>query len=291
MKGILSSVMIVLVVAIGLVATFIWHSHETKNNVLRISTANVSLEVDAGAGGRISSLKIDGHEILYLDTANGYWGSTFWPSPQADWDWPPPAVIDSEPYSVDDSGDIIVLKSGVDDITRLSVRKTFSVSELDTAFVIRYSMTNHDTMPNKYAPWEITRVPCKGLVFAAKNSGDNDYLWFDLNLPSSEKSKVNSDGEGWQAYVNNDGYVLIKTYPNISPCETAPGEGEFELYRDTDRYVELENQGSYATIEPGGSLNWEVKWYVRKLPCHIKPEYGNRQLVDYVLQVAKCKAK
>jgi hypothetical protein len=228
-------------------------------------------------------LQIGGHEILYLDTTSGYWGSTFWPSPQQKWTWPPPKAIDIYAYAVISDGDKILLESGFDKITRLNVKKTLMISEIDTAIIIRYTMINNDTIVQKYAPWEITRVPCAGMVMAAKNHYENEYMWFDLNKPFFEKSKITSDSEGWLVYVTNDNYVFIKSYTDILPAETAPGEGEFELYRDKNIYVELENQGKFQDIAPKDSMVWDVKWFVRKLPSHISPYSGNNKLIEYVL--------
>jgi len=51
--------------------------------------------------GRITSFLVDGRNFLTDDKVDSLnWGSTFWPSPQSDWDWPPPAAIDNEPYTV-----------------------------------------------------------------------------------------------------------------------------------------------------------------------------------------------
>ena len=47
--------------------------------------------VDANLGGRIVTFASSGRNILTgpaVDAAN--FGSTFWSSPQSDWNWPPP---------------------------------------------------------------------------------------------------------------------------------------------------------------------------------------------------------
>src|SRR5690606_12521329 len=45
--------------------------------------------------GRIHALRVDGSDILHMDTSNATsYGSTFWPSPQAVWNWPPPVNLD-----------------------------------------------------------------------------------------------------------------------------------------------------------------------------------------------------
>ena len=59
-----------------------------------------TFECIADKGGLITAWKLDGRNVL-LATADSdsLDGSTFWPSPQSDWDWPPPHAIDAAPYA------------------------------------------------------------------------------------------------------------------------------------------------------------------------------------------------
>ena len=218
---------------------------------------------------------------MFLNHPFGQWGSTFWPSPQSTWIWPPLKAIDREPYQVSTINNSIYLKSQIDTKTKLSVSKTIQASENDTSFYITYTIINKDTVTQQYAPWEITRVPPSGMSFFANSQEQNKIEWINLNEPCDKQSKVFYDGSGWQAYLNKN-ILFIKTYDNIAPEEAAPKESEFQLYREKSLYVEIENQGKYEQITAGDSISWQVKWIVRKLPVNIKPEIDNPELVSYV---------
>src|SRR5882757_3732250 len=78
-----------------------WAVPEKVAAGFRIKVGNQSMDIDAHLGGRITSFLVDGRNFLTDDKVDSLnWGSTFWPSPQSDWDWPPPAAIDNEPYTV-----------------------------------------------------------------------------------------------------------------------------------------------------------------------------------------------
>jgi hypothetical protein len=82
-----------------------------------LSVQDLSMTVDAAHGGKILSFKLGEQEILAQNPAaapqpapqgegqprrrffnpNSY-GSTFWTSPQAEWNWPPVPEYDSLPY-------------------------------------------------------------------------------------------------------------------------------------------------------------------------------------------------
>ena len=121
------------------------------------------------------------------------------------------------------------------------------------------------------APWEITRVPNEGLIFfeapaeGITPSGlmpftfSDGIAWYQTDT-TNENRKINSDGKGWLAYLNQD-LLLIKKFEDLSPSQPAPGEAEIQVYVNRGKtYIELESQGAYTTLEPGGSLTWTVKW-------------------------------
>src|SRR4051812_24478711 len=67
-----------------------------KNGIYSFRIANLTFEVDAKAGGRVSTFKIDDKDFLSGKNINSdNWGSTFWPSPQSAWGWPPLAELDN----------------------------------------------------------------------------------------------------------------------------------------------------------------------------------------------------
>lgn len=266
----------------------------------------VYFEVDPHVGGRISSFKLDNKEVLYTHRANdnNHWGSTFWPSPQSTWGWPPLDTIDSKPYSAHVHGNELVVKS-LRETKKigLSLVKKFKFDVADTSIDVIYEAINLNHKPASFGPWQITRVPSGGLTFFPSGlthaKGDllpliqkvKDVSWFDYDSTKIPKGvpKLFSDGqEGWLAHVNNDGLLIVFKFADVHPGQKAPGEDEIEIYTNPDlTYTELEPLGPHMEVGPKDMLLWHVKWYVRKLPANIKPTVGNDALVAYVRSILK----
>ena len=85
------------------------------------------IEIDPVTGGRITALRLGGRNLLTgpdVDPAN--YGSTFWPSPQAVWGWPPVPEIDHAPYEVASEGpNALTLRGATSPVLGLSVDKRF----------------------------------------------------------------------------------------------------------------------------------------------------------------------
>jgi len=272
--------------------------------------AGIFFQINWKVAGRITSAKIGKNELLTdlrVDALN--YGSTFWTSPQADWHWPPVAEIDSSVYSVSSDatsctlvGPVVTSTSGV--VSGISLTKKFSADFAKRAIVVDYSMKNGAGTAKRLAPWEITRVAPGGLTFFASDSapmkaGSRPLLpttnaagarWFKHDANTPPDSKLNSDGKGWIAHVTPQNALLIKTFPDISPSQAAAGEAEIEIYAKSNAtaahsYVEVENQGAYAEIPAGRSLDWTVRWYLRTLPENISATPGNVELVQFVTEV------
>jgi len=274
--------------------------------------AGIFFQINWKVGGRITSAKIGQNELLTdlrVDPLN--YGSTFWTSPQADWHWPPVAEIDSAAYSVSSdaasctlASPVVTSSSGV--VRGISLTKRFSADVARQAIVVDYSMKNSAGAAKRLAPWEITRVAPGGLTFFASDSaptqaGSRPLLptthaagahWFKHDATTPPDSKLNSDGKGWIAHVTPQNALLIKTFPDIAPSQAAAGEAEIEIYAKSNAaaahsYVEVENQGAYAEIPAGGSLDWTVRWYLRSVPESISSTPGNAELVRFVTEVIK----
>ena len=266
-----------------------------------VSVQDLSLTVDAAHGGKILSFKLGEQEVIAQNPAaapqpeqaegqpprrrffnpNSF-GSTFWTSPQAEWNWPPVPEYDSLPYEaeitdgpVKVAGVVIpalVLKGQVSKYG-YRVCKSITVDPSDLAFVITYSIVNESGEARKVAPWEITRVPNGGcLEFDAKPEGvtpaDLMKVSFEEGLAvleidvANENRKINVDGKGWLNFRDN-GLVLTKRFPDIAQEEAAPGEAEIQVYIDARKsFVEIEAQGPYTSLEPGEKLDWTVRWYL-----------------------------
>ena len=266
-----------------------------------VSVQDLSLTVDAAHGGKILSFKLGEQEVIAQNPAaapqpeqaegqpprrrffnpNSF-GSTFWTSPQAEWNWPPVPEYDSLPYEAEITdgpvkvADVVipalVLKGQVSKYG-YRVCKCITVDPSDLAFVITYSIVNESGEARKVAPWEITRVPNGGcLEFDAKPEGvtpaDLMKVSFEEGLAvleidvANENRKINVDGKGWLNFRDN-GLVLTKRFPDIAQEEAAPGEAEIQVYIDARKsFVEIEAQGPYTSLEPGEKLDWTVRWYL-----------------------------
>lgn len=232
------------------------------------------MDIDANCGGRIVSLMHDTTEIISQIEFPNMFGSTFWTSPQSEWNWPPVREIDTNPYTVEQKDGSLVMTSEVSAKLPIRITKRFAVDEQDNCFVVTYTMTNAGDTDRKVAPWEITRVQNAGSVFfdadveAITPAGlmpfvkKNGYAWFDINVDSTQNRKINSDGKGWLAYTDK-GLLLLKKFEDITPTDPAPGEAEIQVYVHQGKvYVELESQGTYKNLKPGESYDWTVRWYL-----------------------------
>ena len=273
---------------------------KVSGNKYSISCANIYFEVDADFGSRITSFKADNTEILNtIATDPNQRGSTFWPSPQSVWNWPPLVNLDSKPYSVLIKGDKITFKGQIDASTQLRFYKTMYANVEDTSITIEYVIKNEKTTIQKWAPWEVTRVKATGLTVFSKESGsvtgdmasrtteNNGYIWYDQDTKNSPGTKFYCDGKGWLAHVTSDDILLLKKFPNITALQAAPSpENEIEVYTiGNDSYTELENQGAYVNIPAKDSMTWKVKWYARALPASVISQVGSQSLTNYIQKI------
>ncbi len=265
---------------------------------LALEVDGVRLEVDAHAGGRVTSLRRGDVEVLSgpdVDADN--YGSTFWTSPQSDWGWPPPVAIDRGPYAVEAAGDAITLAGSPDGALGVRVTKRFSIDRAGRAFAMEYTLHNVSGAPKTCAPWEITRVPPGGLTFFPTGDGPSGTLrldarggasWFahdgvsapSAGLPAAGLKAFARGKRGWLAHATG-GLLFIKRFEEVPPGTQAPGEAEIEVYANP-RYVELEVQGRYGTIASGASTSWAVSWLVRELPEGVAAAAGSATLVALV---------
>jgi hypothetical protein len=273
-----------------------------SDSIYELNFNNLHLQVDRNTGGRIISCRLGNKELLIGKKVNPEdYGSTFWPSPQSRWNWPPPATLDNKPYEILKSKNSLVLSSENDPQLDLKFLKEFAVDTIDSSFVIEYSIINLKDTARPAAPWEVTRVPGqlsffpigKNKVLKKSNlkstSRIDGILWYTYNpgiLDKGEKLFAEASA-GWLAHVN-DGIVFIKKFEHVPANEIAPGEGEVEIYATSNfPYIELENQGSQVILQPNDTLHWQVKWYIRALPSKIKTVAGNKELLDFVKTVLR----
>ncbi len=253
-----------------------------------VTNGDVTLTVDVAHGAKILSFQLGGKEVIAQNPAaapaeegqprrrwfnpNSY-GSTFWTSPQAEWNWPPVAEYDSLPYAVESADASALVVTGQPSRFGYRVQKAFSADPADGAIVVTYSIVNESGETRKVAPWAITRVPNGGyLEFDAKAedvtpldlmkvSFNENGARLDIDV-ADQNRKINVDGKGWLKFHDN-GLVLTQKFPDIAPEAAAPGEAEIQVYIDARKsFVEIEAQGPYTELQPGEKLDWTVRWYL-----------------------------
>jgi hypothetical protein len=257
---------------------------------------DVRLEIDAATGGRVTALRLGGRNLLSepaADAAN--FGSTFWPSPQTAWGWPPVAEIDHAPYRVEVEPAAIGMRSALSPTLGVFVSKRFSADAGRGAVTFDFAIHNQSEAPRQLAAWQITRVPPGGLslfptgggAFAPSNLAVREALgvtWYAFDAAAvTDHQKLFADGrEGWLAHVDGDA-LLVKTFAVVPRDAHAPGEAQIEIYATpAHTYVEVEAQGPYETIAPGAALSWRVVWLVRRLPADVPRTVGSAPLLDFI---------
>ena len=242
-----------------------------------------TMVIDAAKGGKILSLKYGEREVISQLKWPEAFGSTFWTSPQKEWNWPPVPEYDKRPYTVEQKDGVLTLTSEVSERMKYRIRKAFAVDERDGAFVITYTIINESDEVRRVAPWEITRVQNEGgLIFfeapveGITPAGLMDFkdafgaAWYQTDETNGNR-KVNADGKGWLAYYNN-GLLLVKQFDDLDASQPAPDEAEIQVYVNRGKaHIELESQGAYTTLQPKESVNWTVRWYLQPSDLPAEP--------------------
>ena len=250
------------------------HTNEGEEGVYTLKSGNAVMTIDTNKGGKVLSLKYNDQEVISQSRFPESFGSTFWTSPQKEWNWPPVNEFDKQPYKVQEQSDKrLVITSNVSQRLGMSVGKDFSVDKQDGSFVATYSIKNEGSEARSVAPWEITRVPnADGMIFfevvdSIWPSGLMNFeeaqgaYWFKTD-EAPQNRKVNADGKGWLAYSAN-GLLLVKQFQDLKAGEPAPGEAEIQVYLNRGKsFIELESQGAYKLLQPGESLTWTVRWFL-----------------------------
>ncbi len=257
---------------------------------------DVSFEVDARTGGRVTALRLGGRNLLTgpeIDAGN--FGSTFWTSPQSAWGWPPVPEVDHAEYRASIEDGAIVMRSARSVSLGVEIEKRFSADRARGAVLFEYRIHNLGAAPIQTAPWQITRVGPGGLTFYPSGDGAfppsnlavRDALgatWYDYDKESiTEHQKLFADcGEGWLAHVDGDA-LLVKMFRAVPRAAHAPGEAQIEIYASpAHTYVEVEAQGAYETVAPGAALTWQVVWLARHLPAELPISVGSAALLAHV---------
>lgn len=270
----------------------------TKNEdgKYNLSVGHVTLTVDAQKGGKIVSYRYDDKEILSQTKIPNSFGSTFWTSPQSEWNWPPVPEYDTKPFNAEVAGDKLILTGEKSKRFGYRVRKELTTDKKDNAIVITYTIINESGETRKVAPWEISRVPNGGILFfdakevtPANNMETMPFVyekkaaWYTLD-ESRKNRKINADGKGWLAFCDK-GLLFVKKFPDLKPAEPAPAEAEIQIYVNTGKtFVEIEEQGAYTTLNAGEELSWTVRWYLEPTDLPAEP---SKALLKKALKMIK----
>ena len=265
------------------------------NDQYSITSGDVTLTVDAAKGAKILSFQYKGKEVLSQNQRPNAFGSTFWTSPQVEWNWPPVPEYDSRPYTAVQRNGALILTGQTSEKFKYHITKEFKADPADGAIVVTYSITNDAAVERKVAPWEISRVDNGGVIFFDAPSEsitpqglmpfsfEYGATWYQCDEARANR-KINADGAGWYAYANN-GLLFIKCFPDLSPTCPAPKEAEIQVYVNAGKtYIELEAQGRYTSLKPGESLNWTARWYLLPQDTDNVP---SQALIDLVKTVVK----
>ena len=273
---------------------------KNSDGTFSILNNNIELKISPQDGGKIISFKLNEDDlILRKEDKQSSYGSTFWPSPQAMWNWPPLKTLDRDPYSVKEEDFKTILTSDVDSRTKLRFSKIITGPVKPNAIELPFIIKNEGDKDISVAPWQVTRVKKGGLIFFPVGDGRmttkyfevapteeiDGIVWYQSNKNESLKNNllnVTDGKEGWLAYAAGQ-KLFVKKFPEMNRDQFAPGEGEVIFYVD-QRFdvIEIEVQGPYTKLKPGESSEWTVEWYAFEIPTNIKVEVGSKDLVDFV---------
>lgn len=247
---------------------------ELKKNpekLYTIKSGNTVMRIDANNGARITSYTLNGKEVISQIAAPNQYGSTFWTSPQKEWNWPPVAEHDMMPYSVEQKGGTVIMTSQLSQKFPVLIRKAFK-SDNKGGIDVTYTIINKSDKERKVAPWEITRVLADGSVmFDAPLESitpkglmnfykEGNHVRYDIDHVEGQNRKINADGTGWLTFENKE-LRLMKRFADLTAGQPAPDEAEIQVYvHQGNAYVELESQGAYTNLKPGEQIDWTVNW-------------------------------
>ena len=232
-----------------------WETLVLKNDFITVAAV-------PAIGGRVMSYSLDGHESMWVneealgttpEPSRRGWpnhgGYKNWPAPQADWGWPPPAVLDYGAYSaaiVSETPDSarVSLASDTERFHTPGIRfeRTLTVYPNSSRVRVEQTVINETERDQSWGIWDITQS-------IVRNAPQQDYSNFRVYFPINPNSEYGADGVtfskdsgawagpitedvyevqfqpdnaklfadsrgGWIAYVDlKDGYAYAKTFP------------------------------------------------------------------------------
>ena len=239
---------------------------------------NISLTVDPARGGRLVSLRYAGKEVLseLRDSMGFQYGSVSWPGPQADWNWPPPAALDRDAYTVQKvEQHAVLLISDPDPVTGLVLQKRYRLGP-DSDIGLTYWITNRGDTTRAVGAWEVTRLPYAGYFEFFSDSlrvergnartldSDGNHHRIVLDDRQAQTTKVFAMLDTVPATYVNNGVVLEKHTVVTDYYRVAPGQAPLEIYLAPEAgFVEFELHGDYRKLGFGETSTLRSKWVLR----------------------------
>ena len=246
------------------------------------SCKTLSAKIDE-AGGRLRDFSnlADPHQTI-LRRAGAQYGSTVWPSPQLDWGWPPPPILDSQAYDLlEQTESRLSITSAICPATSWQIEKCFTL--LDAALDLTYVLKSHHEEARTAALWEVSRHEGFPVLFVAdsinvegellpgsffSDSRGHHLYRYHSQLIQQQGHAAHGHklfahgGEGWIVQLRPD-IVFLKNFRPVDKAYAVSGEAGIEIYGNgdpNDAYIEIEQQTRGHRILPGESISMSNQW-------------------------------
>ena len=273
----------------------------TSSVTISNPSASLHASIDT-AGGRLthfSSLNRQHCEVL--KSKGIQYGSTVWPSPQADWGWPPPSALDSDDYMQNSADtDSARLSSHICQQTYWSLDKQYAISQ--NSLKLDYRITNEHPNARDVAVWEISRHYAYPVFFQAKTISINGEVAPDTVLQDSHgltlyryqrqlAQQKDAHAAGHKLFAHgSSGFLMqilpdvifVKRFSAITEEQAARGEAGIEIYGHGDPnepYIELEHQNECALLAPGDHHQLNSVWNL-VFPADIENIYARSVAIE-----------
>ena len=213
-----------------------------------IKAGNVTMTVSAKEGGKIMSYKYDDKEMLSQLRMRNQYGSTFWTSPQKEWNWPPVTEFDRAAYT--DETDAIFKGSMLRLMSQTGRKLPFQIEKLyipdpnGKYIKVLYTIYNRGDVEEevKKNPWQ-KWVFKKGIVTNDfVNTSSNVVVVTFLDYEGAAQNDVSD------IKTIRDKYKLCCVlHPGDKYVETHDGKNGFRFAR----YLQAHSFCKYAKLDYG----------------------------------------
>ncbi len=269
----------------------VFTNYHSWSNVVSLNNGVVEVLI-VPADGRVQQFRFLGDATgalwedsrLYGQTGSGFYrnfgGDKAWPSPQADWGWPPPRGFDGSTNAVSFTNGIVTLVTPVD--TRYSIRTTRIIELLPHVPVMRirtiFERAAASSRTNSLGVWidcqaAITRdsrcyVPVPASSIFAQGYTTNGSSAYTASLPAAftnANGLISFGPDSANHKLGFDGGTLVLVGASLSlrvdaprvPGATYPdGNSSTEVYTAGWNYFELEMLGPLTTLPVGGQMEF-----------------------------------